>query len=326
MPSELVSVVIPCHNCAQYVSEAIESVLGQSYQHREIIVVDDGSTDRTPEVLAGYADRVRVVRQARAGEAEARNAGLRVARGKHIGFLDADDLWLPEKLERQVALLETRPDCAWVYTDCCRFDEGGRAPRSHFQSAAARPPEGHILADFVKWHPPLVITVLARAECVAQVGWFDRTLPVAPDTDFLLRLAAGFPAGCVDEVLALYRQHAAQITRAEAPGRTPLYWRCTWQVYSRFLRRPPAYVPREARESVAPVLRRIAADMACRLAEDHLQHGRRCAALPWVARAADRLRTEPSYWLGLLADAVLPAALANVARRGWRRARGSQAQ
>ncbi|HEX3110532.1 MAG TPA: glycosyltransferase family A protein, partial [Thermoanaerobaculia bacterium] len=99
-----VSVVIPSYNYARYLGEAIDSALGQTLPPLEVIVVDDGSTDDTPAVLAAYGDRIRVLRQKNAGVAVARNSGIAAARGECVAFLDADDVWLPRKLELQIPL------------------------------------------------------------------------------------------------------------------------------------------------------------------------------------------------------------------------------
>ena len=107
----LVSVIIPAYNCVEFVSHAINSVLKQNYENKEIIVVNDGSTDDTPDVLESFGDQITVVNKENGGAPTARNAGLRIARGKYIAFLDADDLWLDGKLTMQVRYLEEHPHC-----------------------------------------------------------------------------------------------------------------------------------------------------------------------------------------------------------------------
>src|SRR5207249_11176371 len=106
MMNKMVSVVIATYNCRRYVGEAVESALAQSYQPIEVIVVDDGSTDGTAEELRPFKDRIRYLVQANQGPAAARNHGIRAARGEYVAFLDADDLWAPSKIEKQVAAME----------------------------------------------------------------------------------------------------------------------------------------------------------------------------------------------------------------------------
>ena len=113
-----VSVIIPTYNRAALVKEAVASVLAQTWREFELIVVDDGSTDDTPEALAPYASRIRLLRREnRGGVSAARNAGMAAARGEWLAFLDSDDLWLPEKLARQMAYLAAHPDAAWCQTE-----------------------------------------------------------------------------------------------------------------------------------------------------------------------------------------------------------------
>src|SRR5512143_4014499 len=117
MSSEpLVSVVMPVYNGARYLRQALESALNQTYRPLEIIVVDDGSTDETSAILAEFGSRIRAIRQKNPGSAAARNAALQAAHGEIIAFLDADDLWLPQKLEVQVAYLRAHPDVELVAT------------------------------------------------------------------------------------------------------------------------------------------------------------------------------------------------------------------
>src|SRR3984957_6990921 len=106
----LVSVIIPTHDSARFIAEAVRGALAQTYGRLEVIVIDDGSSDETGGILRGFADRIRYRRQENRGPAGDRNAGIKVAGGKYIGFLDADDLWMPDKVELQVRFMEARSD------------------------------------------------------------------------------------------------------------------------------------------------------------------------------------------------------------------------
>jgi glycosyltransferase involved in cell wall biosynthesis len=126
----LVSVVIPCFNYGRFLPEAVDSVLSQGVTDLEVIIVDDGSTDETPEVVARLTDpRIRAYRFQNGGNSAARNHGIELARGEFLAFLDADDRWLPGKLERQLALLEAEPGVGMVFTDFRRFDDHGSSRR-----------------------------------------------------------------------------------------------------------------------------------------------------------------------------------------------------
>jgi len=126
MQTPVVSVVIPAYNAAWCVGQAIDSALAQSFVDREIIVVDDGSTDDTPRVLAGYGSRIRIVSKPNGGLSSARNAGVAAAQGEFVAFLDADDRWLPAKLARQVALMREEPRLAFCSTAARVQAPGGK--------------------------------------------------------------------------------------------------------------------------------------------------------------------------------------------------------
>ena len=122
-----ISVIIPAYNYARYLAEAIDSALGQTYAPLEVIVVDDASTDDTPRVLAAYGQRIRAIRQPNGGAGAARNTGIAAARGEYVAFLDADDVWLPRKLELQMALFDADPALGLIHggkgaTDGIQYD------------------------------------------------------------------------------------------------------------------------------------------------------------------------------------------------------------
>src|SRR5437867_7033177 len=134
-----VSVVIPVYNQGGYLREALDSVIAQTYRETEIIVVDDGSTDNTPSVMASYGDRIIGLHKANGGGASAINLGTKIARGKWIAWLSADDLWEPNKLSRQLQVVETKPSVALVYTDYCWIDPEGRTTgRRHTHQPGSR--------------------------------------------------------------------------------------------------------------------------------------------------------------------------------------------
>jgi glycosyltransferase involved in cell wall biosynthesis len=196
----LVSIIIPTYNRAQLLRLTVESVLAQTYPALEIIVVDDGSTDDTPAVMAQYAGRVIYLRQANQGEAAARNRGIRTASGEYLTFLDHDDLFLPTKIERQVEVMDARPKVGLVHCGYYHIDENGdRLEKVVFL------PERDILKELVHvcfiWQGgPLV-----RRQCLERVGLFEEGNWSA-DWDMWLRIAlAGFEFACIQEPLGAYR-------------------------------------------------------------------------------------------------------------------------
>jgi len=312
-----VSVVIPTYNCARYLPEAVDSVLAQTYRDFETIVVDDGSTDNTPEVLAPYGDQIRVIRQANAGRSAARNAGVLAAQGEYIAFLDADDLWLPQKLEKQIALLDARPEVGWVYSDFRRFSEEGPERACNFAEAGIdEPPEGIVLISLMSSFLTCTDTIVVRAECLRRVGPFDVSLPVQQDQDMWIRLACECQAGCVPEVLALYRQHSEQVTRQASQM---LYAYCGWRVYSKLLRAERRQLGPRLPGDAARVAHRRLASYACAIARLAAAAGDRWTARRWLVRATPAAllgdRDLLLWCLGRLLDTMLPARAMEVARR-----------
>ena len=204
----LVSVVIPVYNGERFVAEAIDSALAQSLSNLEIIVVDDGSTDGTSRTLATFGSRIRVHRQANRGVASARNAGAGQARGSYIAFLDADDVWLPDKLERQMPLFAS-PGVALVYSGVRVVDSALRALRE-VEPPAPRDALLHTLC--VESSPlPLTMTGVVRREVFEELRGFDERLSTSADADFVCRIALHHELERIAEPLALYRQHGTQM-------------------------------------------------------------------------------------------------------------------
>ena len=316
-----VSVIMPTYNCARYLPEAIGSVLAQTYRDFEIVVVDDGSTDNTQEVLAGYGDRIRAIRQPNQGRSAARNTGIMAARGEYIAFLDADDLWLPRKLERQMALFGERPELKWVYSDYCRFGEGGRHPVSVLEANGLRPPaqcRRDVLTALLAANEPVVsvITVVVRATCFHEVGLYDVSMPVVEDLGVSLRLASAFEVGCVDEVLALYRRHPKQSTNGQ---HTELFARCSWRTFRQFVERTCRQLGADERAAACRIARRKMAECAYYLSQEKLSQGRRAAALLWLIKSFRACWYAPPHRLGLLAQTLLPTAAFQQLQRARRR-------
>ena len=199
-----ITCIIPAYNAAAYLREAVDSVLAQTLPPQEIIVVDDGSVDETPAVVAGYGRAVTLLVQANGGRAVACNAGLHAARGEFIAFLDADDLWEPEKLERQLGCFRKRPELAYCVTGIRNFVSPELCGRNEPPDPAlfrARP--GFLLQ-----------TILARRSLFDRVGGFNVALRHTHDTDWFLRARAdGSAAELLPEVLVRRRLHPDSVTQ-----------------------------------------------------------------------------------------------------------------
>jgi glycosyltransferase involved in cell wall biosynthesis len=208
MTGPTVSVVIPTYNYGRYVRDAIESALAQTVLPLEVVVVDDGSTDDTPAVLARYGDRIRVVRQENQGLSAARNTGIRAACGEWVAFLDSDDAFHPRKLELQLAALAGRRELHLVATDAfsdepLRWPDVPDAPRVVPVSAGA-------IAVRTLFAPS---SVLARKSCFDAVGDFDPALRSVEDRDMWVRVAARFPAAMIAAPLTWVRQTPGSMSR-----------------------------------------------------------------------------------------------------------------
>ena len=204
-----ISVLIPTYNYARYLPQAIDSVLAQTYAPLEVLVVDDGSTDDTPQVLAAYGNRIRAIRQDNQGVAAARNTGVAAARGEYVALLDSDDLWLPRKLELQIARFESDPSLGFVHCGAETFD-GDRTLGVLVDGMEGWVREAILRLDRVVIPVPGSGTVLPK-RVIEEVGGFDVRLPPSDDWDLCYRIAARYPIGFVPVVLVRYRLHGGGI-------------------------------------------------------------------------------------------------------------------
>jgi len=207
-----VSIIIPTHNRKAFVLEAIGSVLAQTYEDFELIVVDDGSADGTGEALKRYEESLRYLYQANQGVSVARNNGLALAQGEFIAFLDSDDLWLPKKLAIQVAFMDQHPQAQICYTDELWVRRGVRVnPKKRHAKYS-----GEI---YPRCLPLCIISpssAIMRRGLFEQIGTFDPGLPVCEDYDLWLRVAARFPIFFIPQRLIVKRGgHPDQLSRQE---------------------------------------------------------------------------------------------------------------
>jgi glycosyltransferase involved in cell wall biosynthesis len=204
-----VSVVIPTYNRREMVRGALDSVLSQDFGDLECIVVDDGSEDGTGEALAAVEDgRLRTIRRGHAGIAPTKNAGIALARGKYIAFLDSDDVWLPGKLSAQVGALEADRGLGMVYGRY-RAERDGAVLRSRPEQG----PSGWILGRLLRRIVVQTSTVLLRREVVDRIGGYDEALAYADEYEFFLRVARGWRVAFLDRDLVRYRLHEGNISR-----------------------------------------------------------------------------------------------------------------
>ena len=208
-----VSVVIPTFNCERFIGRTIDSALRQTYRDFEIIVVDDGSTDGTQAVLAQYGNTLCCVYQANQGASAARNAALSRANGEFVAYLDADDLWEPTKLARQVEYLDANPACGFVHTEIAVIDESDTVLHARFNQETGRPiPQGECLRDILQRSHIQTLTVLERRQAFDAAGSFDVRLPVAQDyLHWIQVVLEGYEVGYLAEPLGQYRWRAGSL-------------------------------------------------------------------------------------------------------------------
>lgn len=218
----LVSVIIPTYNYGHFIAEAIESVRSQSYRNFEIIVIDDGSTDSTKDVVSSFPE-VRYLHQANQGIAPARNAGLLASRGEFLVFLDADDRLLPDALTLGVAELKADPECAFVSGQWELISKDGKSLPS--------PPINCIQSDHYRafLHSNYIGTVgqvMFRRSILEAVDGFDTSVPGCDDFELYLRLARSYPLQCHDKVVLQYRRHGSN-----SSGKRDMMLESTLRIY-----------------------------------------------------------------------------------------------
>jgi glycosyltransferase involved in cell wall biosynthesis len=297
----VVSVIIPTYNYAHFLPGALESVLSQTVSDLEVIVVDDGSTDNTADVMRPYlADpRVRFQPIPHAGVSAAKNTGIRLSRAPLVGFLDSDDLWLPTKLARQLALFQADPELGVAYTRRLLINPAGQAV--FYQQPVFH--RGMILEPLFQTNFVCQSSALVRRAVLDDVGVFDERYPPVEDYDLWLRVAARYRFDYVDEPLVKYR-----VGHASLGARTENRLVIALEVMQRFLEKEQG--PELIR---APVIRRARAETYF-----HLSLSRRNRSL-WAALKFNlqALAQAPGYlpaWKGL-ASLALPERGRRLARR-----------
>jgi glycosyltransferase involved in cell wall biosynthesis len=208
----MISVIIPTYNSDKYISEAIRSVLRQTCTDYEIIVIDDGSTDSTREIIENNFPQVRYFYIPNQGVSIARNYGMRRACGEFIAFLDADDLWLPEKLEKQLKVFNADQELMLVFTEHRVFDTNGF--RKTIFSKKKRLMKGDVVKNLFLYSHVATSTVMVRRQVFQEIGYFEENLKAAEDDNLWMRIALKFRIHLLDEVLVHYRWTENSLSRS----------------------------------------------------------------------------------------------------------------
>jgi Glycosyl transferase family 2 len=282
-----VSFVVPVHNYGQFVAEAVRSLLAQTYQDLEVIVIDDASTDETPEVLEQFRSdrRVRLVRHERnVGHIRTYNEGLQLASGDFVGLMSADDICLAtDAVARQVAMFDSDPSVGFVYSALTFVDESGQIVDEcgHLPSDGIR--EGLdefrdlVFGNYVPASGPLV-----RASCHGRIGYYEESLPHSGDWDLWLRLCVHYRVGYIAKPLYGYRIHSVNMHHSTV---TP---QAADEDHRLTLERAFTTLPGTAPPAVRRLRRRALGKIAVRAADIERKRGRRAAgwARAWRAVAA----------------------------------------
>ncbi len=283
---ELVSVVIPVYNGASTIAETVNSVISQTHSNLEIVVINDGSKDSTLEIIESIPDaRIQVLSYPNAGLSESRNRGIRQSKGRFISFVDADDLWMPDKIELQLKALQDSPQSGLAYSWVDYIDGSSQFIRvgSHFEL------EGYILEALIKRNfIDNGSNVIIRRNVLDKIGFFDKSLSASEDWDMWLRIAEIYPFVCVPKVQVLYRSHPGTMS-----SDTTNLARMTLLVTDRFFARNPHLKDKIAAQSYADRYRYL----AFKCIESYPSRDNGWMAIELFVQAAIR---EPNWWIARL--------------------------
>lgn len=201
-----VSAIIPAYNCEKYIVETIESVFAQTHKDIELIVVDDGSTDRTEEIIRSFGARLNYIRQDKnSGPSAARNRGIKESSGAYVAFLDHDDIWLPDKIEEQVRMLEREKDLALVYSNFYYINRSGSIMGKLFDNI--KPCRGFVFEELVISNFIPTSSVVIRKKVLDETGIFDERFLIAQDYDLYIRIAERHKIDFIERPLLKYMVH-----------------------------------------------------------------------------------------------------------------------
>ena len=283
--SPLVSVVLPAYGRQRFLAESIRSILKQTYDNIELIVIDDGSKESLEELVLAVAPRARYVRQSHAGVAAARNRGLKVAKGQLIAFQDSDDVWHPQKLSKQVALLNSRSEVGVVCTAKRSIDEVGKVVGGQWKQLHS----GYVTEPLFREVFVTMPSVLMRRDVAEYIGEFDTSLKINSDYQYWLRASLATKFMAIDLPLVDVRRSAERLTLARTKATVLRY-----RMLSDFYDTP------EGHRSIRPALaKRVLAKAAFRAALALSKDGRREAAEEYLSKSLAFRLTPRAAWAWL---------------------------
>jgi glycosyltransferase involved in cell wall biosynthesis len=306
--SPAVSIILPTYNRLEFLRNAIDSVFAQTFEDWELIIADDGSSADTNTYLRTLDNppRAKVIWLPHSGRPSVvRNAALRDARGDYVAFLDSDDVWLPKKLETQVASLRRHPACNWSYTRVALVDASGN-PVASARTRRWPTLTGWILEELLTGETVIALpSVMVSRRLLEQLGAFDEELVMCEDDELWFRLAAHGEIDGVDEPLTQIRRHG------QHSGSDIIAWRDRRRVFEKALRASHG-------GRLGPLLRKLRAEMSAGLAKSQAASGRRIDALGTLFSSAPHSWRYPQCWFGALgatARAFAPQSVRTFVRR-----------
>ena len=306
--SSVVSIILPTFNRLEFLRPAIESVFAQTFEDWELVIADDGSSADTKTYLRTLDDppRVKVIWLPHTGRPSVvRNAALREAQGEYVAFLDSDDVWLPKKLETQIASLRCHAVRKWSYTRFALVDGSGK-PTSSAHTRCPPAPAGWILEKLLNAETVIALpSVVVSRQLLQQLGAFDEELVMCEDDELWFRLAAHSEIDGVDEPLTLIRRHG------QHSGSDIIAWQDRRRVFEKALRASPG-------GHLDPILRKLRAEMSAGLAKSQAASGKRIGAIGTLLSSAPHSWRYPQWWLGALsatARAFAPLSVRMLVRR-----------
>jgi glycosyltransferase involved in cell wall biosynthesis len=302
-----VSIIMPTFNRIRFLPDAIDSIFSQTFTEWELIIADDGSDAETKTYLQSLGDpRVKVIWLSHTGRPSiVSNVALREARGEYVAFLDSDDLWLPRKLDAQIASLRRHPARQWSYTRFALVDESGK-PTASTRDRDRAAPTGWVLEKLLRGEAVIAQpSVLVSRQLLEQLGPFDEELVMCYDDELWFRLAAHSEIDSVDEPLTLVRRHG------QHSGSDAQAWRDRRRVFEKALRvNHVAYL--------YPILRKLRAETSAGLAKSQARYGNRLDALVTLFLSVPHSWRYPSSWLSAVfvtADRFAPQSMRMLFRR-----------
>jgi glycosyltransferase involved in cell wall biosynthesis len=232
-----VSVIIPAYNSARYLLDAIDSVFAQTYKDLEVIVIDDGSTDNTKEILEPYMDRIIFLQQANSGPSKARNLGIQRSSGEYLAFLDADDIWYPEKMERQIGMFLENPQYMLVHSNALVKAEDNSQPDKFWFDSKKRVKSGKVFSDLLAECFIILSSVIIKRQCLDKTGIFDTNVEPWEGYDLWLRFAYSYQIGFISNPLFVRRLHSSNLFYSNLSREILGYIKIMekWEVQTKFL-------------------------------------------------------------------------------------------